>query len=357
MNRRTKLALSVFVSALLAANAFGAVKVWVEIPHVAIGGGYSSYLYVSDAQGAARQVRAWFYTDDGAPLSVNVEGIGQVSDFTFSLSPLQERAFALTGGATTQGGWAELESDGVGRLNATLRFAVSDGSGTVTDAVGIMPAEPSYNWTVTVDTRKSTEYVGVATANPWTNTTVDVFFDLYQGASKVAGTATVKVSLKPLGHYAGFVHQLFPNFRNVGTLRMSSSSRFVAVALRGDGTQYSALPADQSTQLWTWTYTNASGTTYNGTWSWRFLNGFSFFGQEQNPWNDYGVDMRGLLTSTYFILEWWWSDSSNGTNGTFLFQGKPVKEADKDVINGKLSSVKQDGTLEYSYTFKATRVY
>jgi hypothetical protein len=286
----------------LAANAAAAVYTWWTIPHLAYGGGYTSYLTISDPQAvASRTIYVYLRDDNGSLLSANVEGIGLTntdpdqskapyygSSFYFTLSASQEKTFAITGTGGLRTGWVAITGDGIGNLNSSLRFTVTDqGSGVATDVVGILPVEPNSNWTVSVEKRSATDYTGIAIANPWTSS-ITFTVDFYQNGSRVPGTVSRTFTLPPSGHMAKFVHEaaLFGNvwnsFSGIGTLRISGTSitgNFSAVALRGDGTQYSSLPADTGVQNWNVTYTGASGPA---TWSWRFFDGFHFIGYEQN---------------------------------------------------------------------------
>ena len=222
---------------------------------------------------------------------------------------------------------------------------------------GILPSNLNHSWTVTVDKRKTTEYLGLAIANPGPKQ-LEILFEFYQGGSLVPGTGVVRENLRPKGHYAGFVHELFPvSFSGVGTLRMScAADRFSAVALRLDGSQFSSLPADAGTQMWSYTFTDSHGATWNGTWSWRFLDGYGFFGFEADWWMTGPAPIRGVLAENDFLLVWGYGVSE--VEGTLVFRGQPpVREGDKDVIFGKRTKPKVDGTADESCTFNATRVY
>jgi hypothetical protein len=362
---KARLAIVLFgVMFLVAAvNSWATIWSWFFIPHLAFGGGYTSYLTIRDPQGiSTRSVWVYFYADDGSPLAANVEGQGQnISNFNFTLLTSQEKAFAITGPSGLKVGSISIAGEGIGTLDASLRFTTTDASGNATDVVGILPAAPNFSWTVAVEKRSSTDYTGFAIANPW-NSPATVTLDFYQNGSRVPGTSSVAIPLNAVGHYSNFVHAVYPNawgnFSGTGTLRISSQSNtFSVIALRGDGTQYSSLQADVGAQMWNWTYADTAGTQ-NGSWSWRFNDGYSFMGYEQNSFNADKVRLRGVLAVdiTYFLAEWLYTNSDT-TKGQIVFMGIPSREGSTDVINGTRIQLRSDGTILSNVTFKATRVF
>jgi hypothetical protein len=89
---------------LAGTNLFADIWVWQNIPHVAAGGGWTSYLTISDPHGvSSKAVWVDFYDDNGAALTLNVDGTPQ-STFNFTLAPNQERTFVITAGSTTYSG-------------------------------------------------------------------------------------------------------------------------------------------------------------------------------------------------------------------------------------------------------------
>jgi len=340
-------------------NSQAAIYSWFYIPHVAIGGGYTSYLTIRDPQGIdGRTVQVFLYADDGSPLIASVEGQGQnISSFSFTLGSFQEKSVAITGlPSTTTTGSIQIKASGIGLLNASLRFTTTDSSGNATDVVGILPAQPNFNWTVAVEKRSATDRTGIAIANPSTNPAT-VTLDLYQNGVRVNGTTSV--TLPPLGslaHTAGFVDQFVPgawtSSNGIWTLRISSTAVVSVTALRADGNQYSSLPADAEAQWWNWSYTDSTGLTQMGAWSWRFTDGYSVIGFDLS-----GVPLRGRLDrdTNIFSAEWSYTNS-DGTNGVTVFTGTLGKSGTTDVINGKWFQVRSDGTvIGAPLTFRATR--
>jgi hypothetical protein len=352
------LAISV-VLLLAATNLFADIWIWQYIPHVAAGGGWTSYLTISDPHGvSSKTVWVYFNDDSGQALTLNVDGVSR-SELSFTLDAYQERTFVITSGSTTYSGQLRIASNGIERLNASLRYANSNGS-SIIDAVGILPAMPNRNWTFSIDKQTTNDGMGVALADPYTSANT-ISFDLYQNGMRVPGTSSVTRSLASLGHLSLFVSQLFPSAVYSGTVTMEIScaqnSNFVAVALRADGSQYSSISVNPGAQSWSVAVTGETGVE---TWAWRFIEGYSFFGAGTNPYNSgkyFGI--RGLyatdLTPKYFLLEWNYVDSSDTSQGVMIWQGTIGSEAGVDVINGTRKQMKLDGTIVGTATFKATR--
>ncbi|HYK90589.1 MAG TPA: hypothetical protein VE398_17580 [Acidobacteriota bacterium] len=372
MKTRFRLAVLALVVLFAASNARSEVYTWWYIPHLAFGAGYTSYLTIRDPQAiASRQTWVTLYDDNGNELPANVEGAGQqVSNFTFTLQASQEKTFAITGDSSLKVGWVQIACVGLANISASLRFTVTDGSGNATDVVGILPTQSNLDWTVSVEKRSATDYTGIAIVNPYSNP-VTFNIDFYQNGSRVPGTTTRTFTLPKSGHMAKFVHEaaLFKdawnNFSGIGTLRISGTSptgTFCAVALRGDGTQYSSLPADAGVQNWSLSFSGSSGPA---SWFWQMFDGFHFIGYEQNyeDTNHAGqrVRMRGVLASdlspSMFVLDWIYSSTDGSVQGMVVFQGVAGKEGSTDVINGTRLDLNKDGTVKGKVTFKATRVF
>jgi hypothetical protein len=328
---------------------------WQELPHLAFGGGYTTYLTIGDPHGIAgnqNSITVRFWDDDGKSLLANVEGFGLVSSFTVSLSRFQQKSFAITGDATKISvGWVELRNAGSGQVDASLRFSFSDSAGNVSDVVGILPSDPNFVWTIAAEQRKSSDDTGIAVANPWSDVPLTVVFELYQGATRVPGTGPVSKTLAPYGHLAVFVSELFGRglYNGVATLKISSSTDpFCAVALRADGNQYSSLQPGREVDLWNFSYNDGS-TMHSGQWSWRYIDGYSFYGWEW--WGNDWVYMRGQVDGSFVILEWELYDSNNHGTGTVLYQGT----LSGNTINGTRTVVRSDGSVDTKYQFSASR--
>jgi len=360
--------ISAIALSFVSANAWADIWTWWYLPQVAVGGGYTSTLIIRDSEGLpSRDVYVRLYKDDGSWLYANVGGVGnQISQFNFTLGPNQEKSYALTSTGSLTAGSVQVISSGIGDLNVSLRFTVTDSQGNATDVVGILPVEPNWSWTTAVQKSSSNEDMGVAVANPW-GSTMTVNFDFYQNGTRVPGTTTQTFTLQPLGHMAKMLYEsdlfgsAWSTFSGTGTLRISSSvSTFVAMAIRADGTQYSSLPTEAGAQQWTCTYTDTSVSppvTYNITWNWRFYDGWTFTGFEQNSFNADKVGLRGVFASDIgdFLAEWNYKNTSDDTRGQVVFLGKI--QTGSNTVTGHRIQMKQDGTIVTNVTFTATRVY
>jgi hypothetical protein len=332
---------------------------WYTVPHVAAGGGWTSYLTIREPIGRSRLIWVYFYADSGAPLTLTVDNaIGTVSQFSFTISPNQERVFALTGGATTLTGQVQVAAQTVGNLNVSLRFGYS-ASGSLSDVVGIIPVEANNYWSLSVEKRQASDDTGVAVANPYnTASPITVSFDLYQNGARVPGTSTVNKTLNPLGHLSIFASQLFPgiNYSGVATLKISSpATTIAAVALRADmGAQYSSMPTDAGVQYWSVTTSGLSGTE---TWGWRFVDGYTFVGFGANADNS-RYRLRGVLawdlSPQFFLGEWNWINTSTHLEGVMIYQG--TQNASGTVITGKRIELDSAGNILSTHDFTANRL-
>jgi hypothetical protein len=329
------------------------------LPHVAAGGGWTSYLTINDPHGvSSRTVRIYFYDDSGQPLPLKVDGVYQ-SDFAFTLAANQERTFVITADSDARSGQLQIASQGVEDLHSSLRFVYSDAMGNIIDAVGVLPTMGNYDWSFAIDKQTSTDNMGVAIANPRSGVNLAVSFDLYQNGARVPGTSSVTKTIAPLGHLAKFVSELFPYavYSGTATLKVSSKQEtFVAMALRADKSQYSSLSVNPGVQSWSVAIEGKSGTEL---WAYRFLDGASFYGACTNPDNPNAqVTISGISTGdlfpNYFRVEWTWMDSNNNP-GMMLYQGTISREGGVQVIYGTRKEIRLDGTIIGSRTFKAIR--
>jgi len=361
-------ALLLFLFSFMSANLYAQVYTWANFPQFAAGGGWTTYITISDPlqDGGARAVGVLFYDPSGKPLTVTVSsdlGVIQAPDFEFDLDDLEEITFTVTSG-TPVTGRIEIYAKGVAKFNSSVRYTNKDAFGNIIDVVGVLPSNLNNNWTITLDKQDTWQHVGVAIANWYSNTPLTVNFELYKNGG-LADTTTREIpAMGQLATYVDDAGGLFPLFTGMGTLRISCPQAAISVmATRDDGGQFSSLPADAGAQLWSWTYT-ASSTTYTGYWSWKFTDEPTFVGSEHNFWNNDLITVRGVYNTTYnpfpfFALEWWYvnSDTDPSDQGTILFQGSPGTENGKEVVNGTRLSVNAGGEVQSSTSFKATRIY
>ncbi len=94
-------------------------------------------------------------------------------------------------------------------------------------------------------------------------------------------------------------------------------------------------------------------------WTWRFNDGTSFLGNEQNLWTpDLALLVRGAIdTSAGSFVAGRWVTGSDASQGTVIFHGIPGIEGDTEVINGTRTTLNKDGVVTGTVLFKATRLH
>jgi hypothetical protein len=346
------------VIAFLAAVALPLqAQIWnydVMLAHVACGGGYTSYLNISDPiGGVARDVQVYFFGDAGQPMQLSVDGAAPVSSFTFTLGRWEERSFVLTA-PELRVGWIKIVVDRATKVNASLRFAYGGPGGEVMDVVGILPSEADSFWSLTADLRTPNDYIGIAVVNPQSHE-VEVEFELWRGENRVAGTATVKRTLAPNGHLAIFLHELYPGTVVSGPVTLTiMGATIAAVALRGDGIQYSSLPVLGEVEMWEYSVTETSGeVVMSGQWCWRFDNSHYYAGVGSDGNTRWGMigSWNGSLYSIQHLYR-----MPDGNVAVCQFIGSRAAEGSDTVIEGKYSEVRQDGTVNRTLNFRAVLV-
>ncbi|MGI8783208.1 MAG: hypothetical protein ACR2L2_06115 [Acidobacteriota bacterium] len=332
----------------------GRAQATLILTHLAVGGDYATHLTVVEPHGSARQVIVDFFDDSGSPLFVSVDGGVPVSSVTRSLSSFEERVLVLTRSGAVAVGWARVATGPPGKVEASLRF-VRLVNGNVADSVGILPSEEVHYWTVTIDQQRVGDSVGVAVVNN-TNASITITFDLFDGPNRVAGTGTVSRVIPARGHLSLFAtggpNELYNiNFTGVGTLTMTSSVNFAAVALRFENNEFSSLPANKATQVWDWSSPSTGTATLGGTWQFTFVDSGSIYGVENNT---IGVSslvfLRGFLADNRFVAERLYNES-DGTRGLIVYQGTVTQAG----VTGQRVQIRQDGFIVSSQSFRANR--
>jgi len=327
------------------------------LTHLAVGGDYATHLTVVEPHGSARTATVEFFDDSGSMMFVNVNGGASVSSVTLQLSSYEERVLVLTrifGPVAV--GWARVSTGAPGKVEAALRF-VRSVNGNVADAVGILPSEEVHYWTVTVDQQRAGDRVGIAVVNN-TASAITITFGLWDGPNRVAGTGGVNRTIPARGHLSLFAsggpNELYNiNFIGVGTLAMTSSVNFAAVALRLENDELSSLPASKAAERWSLVSPSSGSATLGGTWQFTFVDSGTFYGIENNTIGSISlVFLRGFRADDRFVAERLYNES-DGTRGTVLYQG--VLSDGGSTVNGQRVQIRQDGTIVSSQSFRATR--
>ena len=356
--RITASALPAVVAAIIVASAARTASAQtarydILIPHIAVGGGYTSILDISDPIGTeSRVVELSFFDDSGQPLPVKVGGTAAAGSYRLSLPRYEERSLALASDdQTTRTGWVRIVCDRGSKLYVSLRFVVAGSSG-IGDSVGILPSGVQRTWYVPVDRQQSNENTGIAVANP-NGFAVDVEFNWYQGPNRVPGTTSERRALPPMGHLSRFVSELFPvNFTGIATLEIYGiQGNVAAVALHASGSQYSFIPAQPAVELWNYAVTDAGGSVLEGgTWCWKYNESTGFHGVAAVALQRF--DLRGSFEGNRFELVRF----STPAEGAHFFTGVLQTEAGRAVIRGARLEIGDNGTVLRTATFTANRL-
>ena len=185
--------------------------------------------------------RASFYDNAGLPMTVGISGSSARSSMDFSLPPLGTYTFSTDGLGNLNSGSMRVSSDG--SVAGFVRFNLP-GIGVA----GVGSSQPLSEFIAPVRGKLGSIYSGIAIQNIENSpVTVDLSLRDPSGTIIPNGRATVP-QLAALGHFALFVHQLFPqatldDFEGSLTVEVSGG-RITATALELGSTagQFTTLP-------------------------------------------------------------------------------------------------------------------
>lgn len=205
------------------------------------GSGISSTLMLlnpSSTENAIGTVR--LFDNEGHPLSVDVNGVVEVGEFAFSLSPLSVSFFSTDGvGDSPVTGSVEVESDVP--VGGTILFEGSFG------VAGVGSVEPTDNFLVPIESDAGSGVrTGVALANP-TMDDIEVTVRLRDVDGNLLDNGSLVSSLAPRGQMAQFPDEIFAEAevdlsQFLGTLEVSSSVPVVGMAIRVSPGEFATLP-------------------------------------------------------------------------------------------------------------------
>jgi hypothetical protein len=250
-------------------------------------------------------------------------------------------------------GWVRVTSN-PGKVNASVRFVVTGAGSSVVDSVGVLASEPVRYWSVPVATTSPDQYVGLAAVNPY-DSPLEFTFTLYSKNTTVQGP--VKRTLPARGHLAIFTDQLFgARFTGVGSVDISTNGSDVPVmALRLDGQQLSALPANENCWALDWVTTSGSSQlggrfywTYHSSGTFTGLGVTSLGGQWQNL-------MRGEWNQNRFFVERPYA-GTGGEIGLVVYQGTSTGSGSDVVITGTRTLLRSEGIVVVVQSFRATGI-
>ena len=220
----------VFVSAVGSAQQFT-----YYFPQIAVGGGWTTTIFVSNATAGATGTATIIFTkSDGTPFKSNwLDEKG--NDLTkggnaiaVQLASGESRKFTSVGDASLTTGFATVFANSSAVLSNAM-FTQFDGNGNVIAEAGVPMAIPLLKQAVFVDTTNGIR-TGVAIANP-NVVSLPVQFQLLNDTGQVIASTTVQFGASQ--QMAFFLDQLFPNVpAMVGRLQFSATNPMTSVALR-----------------------------------------------------------------------------------------------------------------------------
>jgi hypothetical protein len=208
--------------------------------HFANGQGMASILILVNpsltrtAHGTAR-----FFSSDGSPLALGLNGDTQSASLDFTLQPLGAAFYSTDGSGDLTAGSVEVSSDVA--LGGSTIFAGSDG------LAGVGAAQPAATFLVPIESDSAKQiYTGVAISNP-ADSAVDVSLLLHDSGGAPVKNGSVLLTLPAKGHTARFVEELYEGkginlaaFR--GVLEVISPIPINGMALRATPHEYATLP-------------------------------------------------------------------------------------------------------------------
>jgi hypothetical protein len=219
---------------ILAASAVASAQSFTYyFPQVAVGAGWRTTIFLSNATASPASATLTFTGNDGGPFNNNWlnENGNNLSNggatFTVNLNSGESRKFVSVDDHPLTSGYAMVSAN-ASVLGAAM-FSLLDGSGNITAEAGVPMAIPLGKQAVFVDTTNGFR-TGVAIANP-NSLPLEVHFELLTDTGTLL-TSTIQ-TLPPLAHVALFTDQLFPGQPPmVGRLQYWCMNPMVSVALR-----------------------------------------------------------------------------------------------------------------------------
>jgi hypothetical protein len=208
--------------------------------HFANGQGMASILILVNpsltrtAHGTAR-----FFSSDGSPLVLGLNGGTQSASLDFTLQPLGAAFYSTDGSGDLTAGSVEVSADVA--LGGSIIFAGSDG------LAGVGAAQPAATFLVPIESDSAKQiYTGVAISNP-ADSAVDVSLLLHDSGGAPVKNGSVLLTLPAKGHTARFVEELYEGkginlAASRGVLEVISPIPINGMALRATPHEYATLP-------------------------------------------------------------------------------------------------------------------
>jgi hypothetical protein len=231
-----------FIIALSAAAS--AQSFTYYFPQVAVGAGWRTTVFLSNATAGPASGTITFTANDGSPFFTNwldengtnlTNGSNVIS---FSLASGESRKFVSVDDHPLVAGYAMVSANA--SVLGTAMFSLLDGGGNIQAEAGVPMAIPLGKQAVFVDTTSGFR-TGVAIANP-NSGDLEVHFELLTDTGQLL-TSTIK-TLGGFQHISLFTDELFPGQGPmVGRLQYWCTNPMVSVALRfSPSVQFTTMP-------------------------------------------------------------------------------------------------------------------
>jgi hypothetical protein len=213
-------------------------------PQVAVGAGWRTTIFLSNATASPASATVTFTANDGSPFKSNWldENLMNVTKggaaFYVQLNSGESRKFVSVDDHPLVAGYATVTANA--SVLGTAMFSLLDGGGNITAEAGVPMAIPLGKQAVFVDTTNGFR-TGVAVANP-NSGELEVHFELLTDSGQLLNS-TVQ-TIPGFAHISLFTDQLFPGEpAMVGRLQYWCTNPMVSVALRfSPSSEFTTMP-------------------------------------------------------------------------------------------------------------------
>jgi len=223
-----------------------AVAATLLLPHLAVGGGYTTTITILAGGTAVNASHLALRDQNGNPLVVRTGQSLPWSEATFNVAQYGSQIWELESldpSGQAQVGSATIEYDGSqGTLYgvATYEFRYE---GFLLTTVGVIGSQPLTGVSIPVDSDdRQDRYSGFAIANPAAED-LDLTVTLFDTGGKQVNRFPLRVT--KLGQTARFLHQLVPSasrFRGMMVIKSATGGQFAAVALSQRSGIFASVP-------------------------------------------------------------------------------------------------------------------
>lgn len=236
-------------------------------PQVVVGDAYTSTIDLTN-KGLETFLGDLSVGDDaGYYLPISINGLSVSGKYALNIPPGSVQRFRLTRSGPTVAGHAMVydrrtaTTIGVSdQINGTLVFQWKSGN-TLLDSIGVPSSDQLQHFYFIAEYNGDTS-TGIALSEP-IGRTVTVTLRATLDSGQLIDSRIL--TLEPFNHQAFFVNQKLTvplGFR--GTVEVEATDTIGAIALRLEGTQYSAIPVLPFSKIYDFTITLSDGRTYRG---------------------------------------------------------------------------------------------